>query len=61
MGFQPASHLAARLAHLWRRKAVGESTHLPTERMEDRAALTQVEMNGLRSSLVLMYKSSQSR
>jgi len=44
MGFQPASHLAAPPAHGRRRKAVGESTHSSTERLEDRAALAQAEI-----------------
>ncbi len=43
MGFQPASHLAARSARLPRRKAVCESAHPCTDRPEDRAALAQRE------------------
>ena len=43
MGFQPASHVAARPADVRRRKSVGESTNPSTERVEDRAALAQVQ------------------
>ena len=43
MGLQPASHVAARPAHVKRRKSVGESARPSAESMADYAALARVK------------------